>query len=398
MVGALFKDLVSQLQAGLLQARVTSSPANDDLCPIPPVWDLAVRQRLRALPYPDPYLAIVAQPIAEAVTTWQSTLDAPNSLVLLGSPVDDTAAVLAAVLNPERTSELTEGLHILRPLPWSLRPADSSSIKAQLIQTLTALKEAEDEDGEDDPEDLSRRQRVIVLPPLEQCFLRCIGGWQGIEWLRDTVNAQRNYFWVIPSNTWAWAFLNRVCQVEAYLNQTVALPRLDRDQLCAWLTPLATALAPADGQELAAERSEELSWGTFAELCGGMPEVARALWLRSLRIQTADQPDRPQPLDNDEPLPVPLHQVQPILPSLPSLAAADHYVIHALMLHGVMARSHLALSLGQPESIVQVQVQMLRQAGVLRLSRAGLAIHPAYYPRLYTELSTNNFLTEEELS
>jgi hypothetical protein len=383
---------MGQVRSGL--GRAAGKP-EDRLCPLPGVWDVEARQRLRALPYLAPYLATVVGQIAHAVMAWQHTLDAPNSLVLLGSPVDDTAAVLAAVLTPAVTPQLTEHLRILRPLPWTLRPADPLSMEAELVRALAKLKEAEDKDGEDHPDDLSHRFRVVVLPPLDQCFLRCIGGWRGVEWLRDTVGTQRGYFWLIPCNTWAWAFLNRVCQVEAYLNQAAALPRLDGDGLCTWLTPLAQSLAPAQ-QQAGLAALGAISWPAFAELCGGRPEVARALWLRSLRLQTADLPSHPQPLEECDSLPVPLYQVQPTLPPLPEIEAPDHYLLHALMLHGVMSRSHLALSLGQPESIVQVQVQLLRQVGLLRMTPQGFGIHPAHYPRLVNELSTNNFLVGEE--
>jgi hypothetical protein len=396
MVGKLFKNVVSQVQSGLLRAKAASKLSEEGLCSLPSVWDVEVRQRLRALPYPDSYLTAVADQIAEAIAAWQSDLDAPNHLVLLGSPVDNTAAVLDAALTADYAPELTASLDILRPLPWSIRPADPLLIETQLTEALARLQEAEPIDDDDDPDDLARRHQVIVLPPLEQCYLRCIGGWRGIEWLRDTVNAQQNYFWVIPSNTWAWAFLNRVCQVEAYLNYTRPLPRLDRNALRDWITPLAETLGqPISEEDESSSALGDVSWSTFADLCEGRPEVARALWLRSLRLQKSDRPEQPQLPDQGDPLPVPLRQVQPALPSLPDLEAADHYVIHALMLHGVTARSHLALSLGQPESIVQVRVQMLRQAGLLRLSQSGLGIHPAYYSRLFTELETNNFLTEE---
>lgn len=396
MVGKLVKNIVSQVQSGLLRAKAASKLAEEGLCSLPSVWDVEVHQRLRALPYPASYLTAVADQIAEAIAAWQRDLDAPNNLVLLGSPVDNTAAVLDAALTADYAPELTASLDILRPLPWKMRPADPLLIEAQLTEALARLQEAEQSDDPDDPDDLARRQRVMVLPPLEQCYLRCIGGWRGIEWLRDTVSAQQNYFWVIPSNTWAWAFLNRVCQVEAYLNYTCPLPRLDRNALRDWLTPLAETLAqPLSEEDESSLALGDISWSTFAELCEGRPEVARALWLRSLRLQRSDRPEQPQIPDQGDPLPAALRQVPPALPSLPDLEAADHYVIHALMLHGVTARSHLALSLGQPESIVQVRVQMLRQAGLLHLSQSGLGIHPAYYSRLYTELDTNNFLTEE---
>jgi hypothetical protein len=367
--------------------------AEAGLCPLPGLWEVSLRQQVRSLPYPPPYLRAVADQIGQAVATWQRTLDAPNSLVLLGSPVDDGAAVLAAALDP---AIAPGGLQWLTPLPWTARPADPLAVEAALVEALARLREAEDTDGEDDPEDLSRRSRVVVLPPLEQCFLRCIGGWRGVEWLRDTVGTQRNYFWLMPCNTWAWAFLNRVCQVEAYLNQTAGLPPLTGATLDRWLTPLAQGWALAQGQPGASATLGAIAWPAFAAVGGRRPEVARALWLRSLRVRQADLPQHPSPLAEGEPLPVPLYQVQPSLPPLPDLDAPDHYLLHGLMLHGVTSLAHLALSLGQPESIVQVQVQRLRQLGLLRTTPQGLGLHPAHYPRLAAELGANNFLVGDD--
>ena len=401
MVSDLVKTITSQLKSGLLRARETSKLPEDRLCSLPQLWDLSVRQQLLDLPLPAPYLAAVAEQVSEAVTTWQNTLNAPNSLVMLGSPVDDAGLVLTAALAQQDAAddgpEDGQRWRIFRPLDWTVRPAAPLSIKSQLAEALKQLKESEEDDGDDDPDDLSRRFTIIVLPPLEQCFLRCIGGWQGVEWLRDTAGAQRNYFWLISCNTWGWAFLNRVCQVEAYFDQTAALPRLDRDGLYDWLTPFAGTLANATAEESSSLALGNISWSNLLNLAEGSPAVARLLWLRSLRLQKSVLPEQPSPLEPGDALPVPLYQVQPSLPSLPDLEALDYYLVHALMLHGVTSRSQLAQSLGQPESLVHVRGQTLRQAGVLRLSPKGLDVDPVHYPRLAAELDSNNFLTGDDL-
>lgn len=403
MVSEFVKTIGQQLKSSLLRAQSASKLSDDQFQPLPPAWELGVWQRLQALPLPDTYLAAVADQVTQAVTAWQNNLDAPNTLVLLGSPVDDTAAVLAAALasidadtNSDIAPEQNQSWQTLRPIDWMARPADPLSIKAQLVKAMEQLSETDEDDGEDHPDDLSRRLTVIVLPPLEQCFLRCIGGWQGVEWLRDTAGTQRNYFWLIPCNTWAWAFLTRVCQVDAYLDQTANLPRLDRDDLRTWLTPVAESLACAPETNSSSSALGDISWSNFAELSEDSPEIARLLWLRSLRLQTSDQPEQPQLLEPNDVLPVPLYQVQPTLPSLPDLESIDYHLVHVLMMHGVTSRSQLALSLGQPESIVHVRGQQLRQADVLRLSRQGLSIQPIHYPRLATEFDSNNFLTGDD--
>ncbi|NMF85593.1 hypothetical protein [Nodosilinea sp. P-1105] len=366
------------------------------------MWWVSLRRRLADWAVPDPYVTTVEKQLSEAIDNWQTDPEASNNLVLFSSPVDDTDALLERVIQ----SAIPEGIEVRQPLSWHQRPEDVQSIAEQFRQALADVQaEAKDIDTEvDDPDTLAQRRVMIVMPPLEQCFLRCIGGWQGVEWLRDTVGQQPQYFWLIRCNTWAWGFLNRVCQVGAYFNCQVRLPELDKAQLASWLIPFAQRLqtetdnqAETKDEDGDGERDfEDWSWGTLADLSMGSAAVAKALWLQSLRLREIDWPETIVALEDHWPVPVPLQQLAPTLPGLPDLEAEDNYVIHALMLHGPMSRSHLALSLGQGESVVQVRVQMLRQAGVIQVNHQGLSIAPAHYPKLCAQLSNNNFLTGED--
>ena len=62
------------------------------------------------------------------------------------------------------------------------------------------------------------------------------------------------------------------------------------------------------------------------------------------------------------------------------------------MIHGEIKRSHLALSLGEPERKIRDRLQVLRREGVILQRGRRLSVHPAHYPKLYTELKNNNFL------
>ncbi len=398
-----FRSLVNWLRSWVTEAQNGQTEGKAKLCQLPPLWSVSLRRRLADWTIPDPYVTAVGEQLSEAIDNWQTDPKASNNLVIFSSPVDDTDALLERVIQ----SAMLEGLEVRYPLPWNHRPKDVQSITEQFQQALDDGQDQAEDIEVDDPDALAQRRVMIVVPPLEQCFLRCIGGWQGIEWLRDTVGQQPQYFWLIRCNTWAWEFLNRVCQVGAYFNCQVRLPELDKAQLASWLIPFAQRLQPETGHQAETETEhehgdedgepdfEDWSWGTLADLSMGSAAVAKALWLQSLRLRETDWPEKIVALEDHWSLPVPLQQLAPTLPGLPDLEAEDNYVIHALMLHGLMSRSHLALSLGQGESVVQVRVQMLRQAGVIQVNHQGLSIAPDHYPKLCAQLSNNNFLTGE---
>lgn len=435
-----FPALISRAKLWLAETRNSQQEDQERLSPLPTLWLAALRRRLGQWPVPDAYLTTTQQRLLEAVTAWQQDPDAANSLVILSSPVEETTALVQALVQGEGLRNLPQAVAVRHPMAWHLRPANPLNLADQFSHALADIQEKTAQDDDDCPDPLAARRSLIVMPPLEQCFLRCIGGWKGVEWLRDTVGHYPEYFWVIRCNTWAWAFLNRICQVETYFSETVLLPELDKAMLTDWLLPFAADLVatPPDGEDGDADATaaatddskdspadhrsspqaddatddsrddpapdprldwidqQGWSWSDLASLSQGQAAVARYLWLRSLRLREEDCPDQPQPLGAAGPLPVSLQLLPATLPGLPSLTTDDHYILHALMLHGVITRSHLAQSLGLAESLVEVTVQRLRRAGMLRQTRQGISLDPAYYPQVLAELKSNNFLVGED--
>lgn len=398
-----FRALPSQAKSWLAEIRNSQQEDQEQLCPLPTLWTATLRQRLVQWPRPAAYLTPTQQRLKEAITDWQQTPEAPNCLVLLSSPVEDTEGLIDDL--GEGWRDVPQAVKVWHPMPWHLRPPDPCNLAEQFSDTLADIQAQTTEADDDHPDPLSGRRSLVVMPPLEQCFLRCIGGWQGIEWLRDTVGQYPQFFWVIRCNTWAWAFLNRVCQLEAYFSNRMVLPPLDEAQIADWLKPFAASLVaelPTVEPDIPADVALDWldqhgwSWSALANLAQGQAAVAQQLWLRSLRLQEADYPESPQPLAEADPLPVPPQILPATLPRLPDLTANDQYVLHALMLHGLMTRSHLAQALGLTETLVEVTVRRLRQADILRQTRQGIALDPAYYPQVLAELRANNFLTGED--
>lgn len=114
-----------------------------------------------------PKLEAVWQTCSDAIARWQASLEAANSLVIRTEPVVPLNGILLqslAELEPDT-------LHIHHPLKTYQRPHDPLQISASLSEALDAVVPTE-QDAADAPIALEQRQHVVVIPELEQCFLR----------------------------------------------------------------------------------------------------------------------------------------------------------------------------------------------------------------------------------
>ncbi|MEO1300588.1 MAG: MarR family transcriptional regulator, partial [Cyanobacteria bacterium J06636_16] len=198
----------------------------------------------------------------------------------------------------------------------------------------------------------------------------------------------------VGCNFWAWAFLDKVCQASAYLEKTLALPELTGKDLQTWLvklidTPLETAIPECS--ELQVEAHDDDDWQALADAAEGFRTTAVHLWLRSLRLQATDLTEAGAlAADIDK---IRLIPAKPERPELMTLEVIDRYLLHSLLIHSEMTRSHLALSLGESERTIRPRVQVLQREGVILQRGRRLSIHPAHYPKLCSEMQNNNFLT-----
>jgi hypothetical protein len=369
----------------------------DDFATIPAGVLHNLSDKLGKLPTPDPYQSEIQTAFSQALQAWQANPEtASNSLVVLSRPVEAITPILKASLQSP-----TANYDVRFFLSSYHRPIDPLNIPGHLQRELAPEKATSNETPSapvTETDMAATRPTVMVIPSLEQCFLRCIQGWEGIEYFQSLSTQDTSRFWVFGCNHWAWAFLDKVSQVGAYLEQVVSLPELSGDDLETWLQPLLTA--SIDTQGLAAnlplqiKTDGESFWGTLASVSKGISTVAAHLWLQSLHIKAMDlTPEGTLAADAKA---VYLWQTKPALPSLMTLTVLDRYILHSLLLHGEMTRSHLALSLGEAERNIRSRVQVLRREGIILQRGRRLSVQPAHYPKLYYELSNNNFLIGEE--
>ncbi|MGB3295392.1 MAG: hypothetical protein WBB01_20610 [Phormidesmis sp.] len=167
----------------------------------------------------------------------------------------------------------------------------------------------------------------------------------------------------------------------------------------------------------------------LADISDGVSIVAVQLFIKSLRYQAPEdadddksEDDKPEQEEsnskdrqrkalekrrNDVSIPVApssesseslneprLVATTPKLPTLPDFDQSDLYLLYSLMLHGDLTVKALAASLGDAPQVVNNQVQVLRNAGIIEQQEAVIKINPVHYPQLQRELSRNNFMIE----
>jgi hypothetical protein len=371
-----------------------------------------IHQRLQTLPPPQMQIEAMRNQAEHAIKTWQTRREAENSLVFLSSPVEPIETLARASF--EAWLPTTEPpVTLCWPFETDQRCRDALAIPALLHNHLDPDKARESEEAIPTPEvaddnnhNLDKRREVVVIPALELYFLRCIQGWEGIEYLQNLITQDRSRFWILGCNTWGWTFLDRVCRIGAYLEQVTPLPPMTGDDLQSWLRPIAqdiiTPVEPEDSEAPQTFGSESY-WNALAGLSSGISTTAAGLWTRSHRLpqgMAAQLEDLELGEVNSleallQQVPLQLDLVKPTLPGLMSLEALDRYLLHALLIHRRITRDQLSQSMGETERLVRSRLQVLRREGVILQSGDEVRVNPIHYPKLRSELSNNNYLIGE---
>jgi hypothetical protein len=377
----------------LVQAETTTDPKESNQ-KLPAKIASQLNQTIANLPSYPPHVAEIQSALQTALEKWRNDIDAPNSLVILGSPVLPLSEILNDAIAHWQPQELFQVPFQVRSLPLSAHPHDFQEIQTLLQNELSKTRESAEQAGEvsASADVLNYRQFVMLITRLDWVFLRCINGLDPIEHLRNLVFKDASVFWLIGCNHWAWQYLDFVFQVSAYFGQTISLSKAKGVDLQKWLEPAIGQINLPVSEELNPEQiaeNQELYFESLADTSLGITSVAAALWLQSLGYESNSE-NEPPPTDCHPPFS--LKQNPPKLPDLPNLIPEDRYIIYSLLLHGGMTLEHLALSLGEAESSVKARVQFLVQIDAIDRHNKLLVIDPAFYPKLKNLLYTNNFL------
>jgi hypothetical protein len=335
------------------------------------------------LPTDNPDMEAIESTLNEAFEKWRSNPQvADNSVVILSSPVTTVSRILTESLQDWASEREIP----LRPLQWIGRP-ETQNIKTKLQQQLGRGLVT-----------TSKQSEVVVITNLSWCFLRCVDGLEGIDYLQDVLLQDDSRFWVIGAGKVGWEYLDHVSHFKAYCGEYFELPRLTGEQLQAWLEPIVSEYEITFAKpniEFPNNNEEDESYQSkyfekLADISEGVNTVAAQVFLSSIRYE-AEDPDNPE-RDKTEGI---LEAQNPELPNLPRLSAEEHYIIYSLLLHGDLTLSALSESLGDEKTLVKGQIQRLRRKGVVEQKHEILTINPIHYPRLKSELANNNFIIHE---
>lgn len=337
------------------------------------------------LPTDNPDVETIQSTLDEAFEKWRSNPQtADNSVVILSSPVTTVSRTLTESLQDWASEREIP----LRPLQWIGRPEKAENIKTKLQQQLgRGLVTTE-----------SKQPEVVVITNLSWCFLRCVDGLEGIDYLQDVLLQDDSRFWVIGAGKVGWEYLDHVSHFKAYCGEYLELPRLTGEQLQAWFEPIVSQFKinfakpniefPNNNEE--DESYQSRYFKKLADLSEGVNTVAVQVFLSSIRYQ-AENSDNSES-EKTEGI---LEAQNPELPNLPRLSPDEHYILYSLLLHGDLTLSALSESLGDETTLVKGQVQMLRRKGLVKQKHEILTINPIHYPRLKSELANNNFIIYE---
>ena len=350
----------NKIQSWFSQAQATVT--EEKLQDIPVAVKMKLEKIIDQLPLPSSYVTTVESAIAQELKHWETEKDA-NRLVILGSPMNEIDDLIRNSF-PNEKLKAVRVIYPFEKLEVREKPARITQELKSAIETLKMTDQNE--------------TIIMVIPNLEQYFLRCIGGWEGIIWLREQIVNSPNCFWLIGCNHWSWKFLDHVCQLNAYLEETVMIPQLNAEEIKSWLKPVSDTFIPETET-----KPSSFFWDNLASLSLGNIQVARQLWLQSIQMSVSEEEEA-------------LKLINPSFPKLPILAASDRYILHSLLLHGKMKRSSLALSLGEKEEDIQARIQILLRAELIDRQQEALMVNPLFYPSIKQELNQNNFLIGED--
>lgn len=340
----------------------------------------------------------VSTAVQEAVEKWQFQPEGNNSLVVLAEPVSPLTRILNDSLAKDHNNLLA-----VNSLSWQARAHNFERIKIELLSTVKPNSETSPNQPSNSSVLEVKDCQVFIIPRLEWCFLRCIGGLEAIEVLKDLIAGDPENFWLIGCNSWAWQYLEKIYQISAYLQQSFKIPDLNATQIEKWLQPIHDEINPAWGEdkewlniqnnELEPAKKEDLEleailklkekyYNNLTDLSHGAASVAGDLWWRSLLAQESETNTHSYQIAKAK------------LPDLPDLVAADRYLLYSLLLHGGMSLTHLAATMSKNQSVLKARTQYLLQNGLISKEQSILTVNPAYYPRLKTMLSNNNFLVD----
>ncbi|NES06826.1 MAG: hypothetical protein F6K22_30830 [Okeania sp. SIO2F4] len=368
--------------------KTPSQETENELDELPNNITSSLNQQIQALPCHSKYLQIVQSTLEGALLQWPKNPET-NELVILSSSIEPLSQIIQSAL----ANWNYEGIEDIKLLSWSNRPKDSWNIVPNLQKDLglSAKLDVDNNSG--------KFKELVVIPCLEFCFLRQIHGLDGIEFLRNRIFQDHSRFWLIGCNSLTWQYLDHVYNIKSYFEKTRPLPTMTGEEIMEWLTPVINQLEfennDQDEEKQIAKIKE--NFDSLSYVSQGLSSVAAQLWLQSLsmaNLENINTQNVNTQAEDTETILVEYKKIKSLDLPESELKADDRYLLFSILLHKEINLSDLALSLGEPESIIQFQIEKLLHLGIIQRLNNLFSVHPAHYLKLCRYLKKYNFITD----
>jgi hypothetical protein len=244
---------------------------------------------------------------------------------------------------------------------------------------------------------MSGPRQVIVIEDCERLFLRRIRGFDGLDvFLRIISATNRNVFWLLTFDAYAWEFVHRVRNRRHHFQLVLPLPPLtDREtreliEKRAARTDIVADFSrlldvddrenDAPGTRTAIVQTEDGFYRLLTELAAGNPRVMLHYWLASVvpsdtRRVWVRLCERPAPTCID------------------SLSTSQLFALTALAQHQSLTAEEIAETIAIEVEAVRLDLEQLSEGGLIRMNAAGAARLSTHYLRaVLTGLRNKNML------
>lgn len=300
--------------------------------------------------------------ISDARALWASGKG--SSIIVLGARGSGKTSLLnCAVLEILAGDEVVRGhFHDRLPTPQAIE---------EFLRGLLHLQPPEDLE-----EALHRSRRVVIIEELERCYVRQIGGFQGLRWLLELMQRTApTTLWIFGMNQHAYTLLDRALEVSRYFTFHINAVSVDIEQLRKAILirhnlsgmRLQFQPPPQSDPRIGKARQwlglegepQDLFFEALYRQSEGIFRAAFQLWQQYIdRVEGGMLSMRhPQEPDFDA--------------LIAELSDLDGYTLHAILQHGSLTPKELAEILEIPQATAASLLERLRMREILQAEPAG---------------------------
>lgn len=246
----------------------------------------------------------------------------------------------------------------------------------------------------------------IVIPRLENWYLRHHDGLHFIRTLVDWTESTNKRI-MIACDSWTWAYLVRVIDIDTVLPMPHTVQPFDAARLEGWLNSLGkpsrmgqyTVRHMASGEPVFGENSAEMLFRQIAATSRGLPAAALSIWRHGLQMKADEEILRvaPEDIKDDYGYTMWMRPWNNInLPTVPGWVKGDHlFVLHGLLIHGGLTLETLDLITPRSQNEIRRTLARLEDAGLVNVNEKRWRVSHLAYAAVRIHIAQAGYLVDD---